>query len=54
MDPHLRDYIFRHYEHLMTEKEWLAHRHLFGTEKAARGRSDEAAQEDAKKQEPVS
>ena len=37
-------YVFKHYGHLMTERERMANRHLIGTAKATSGRSDVAAQ----------
>lgn len=49
MDRHLAHYMCRYYRHLMTDKERLAHRHLFGTLKATKGRSDMDAQEEARK-----
>jgi len=42
------NYVFRYFSHLMTEHERLAYRHLVGTVKATRGRSDAEAQEEAK------
>ena len=42
------NYVFRYFSHLMTEHERLAYRHLVGTIKATRGRSDVEAQEEAK------
>ena len=42
------NYVFRYFSHLMTEHERLAYRHLVGTIKATRGRSDVGAQEEAK------
>ena len=41
-------YVFRYFSHLMTEKEKLASRHLVATKKATEGRSDVAAQAEAK------
>jgi hypothetical protein len=41
-------YVFSYYGDLMTEHERLAYRHLAGTIKATRGRSDAGAQEKAK------
>lgn len=41
-------YVFAYYGHLMTQHELLAYRHLVGTAKASRGRSDVEAQEEAK------
>jgi hypothetical protein len=42
-------YIFAHHRHLMNKQECLAHRHLMGTVKITRGRSDAAAQIEAAK-----
>ena len=41
-------YVFGYYYHLMTEQERKTYRHLVGTAKAARGRTDVEAQEEAK------
>jgi len=41
-------YIFRYYGRFMTKQEHFAHRHLFGTMKAAKGRSDALAQSKAR------
>jgi tRNA(Ile2) C34 agmatinyltransferase TiaS len=48
MDQHLARYVFNYYSQFMTEKEKLANQHLFGTAKAMHGRTDLAAQEEAK------
>src|SRR5271157_2514880 len=48
MDPHLARYIYRYYQQFMTDQERIARRHLFGTEKATHGRSDSAAQQEAR------
>ena len=48
MDRHLAGYVFTYYSRFMTEKEKLANRHLMGTAKAAHGRSDLAAQQEAR------
>jgi len=48
MDPHLARYVFDYYSRFMTEKEMLASRHLSGTAKATHGRTDLAAQEEAR------
>jgi len=48
MDRHLADYVIRYYGQFMTDKERLAQPHLIGTEKATRGRTDSAAQKEAK------
>lgn len=42
-------YVFRYYAHLMTKQEHVAHRHLIGTAKAMRGRTDVVAQVEARK-----
>ena len=52
MDPHLASYVITYYGHFMEKQEKLAHRHLIGTMKATKGRSDVAAQEEAKKTKP--
>jgi hypothetical protein len=43
MDRDQAAYIFRYYDHFMTPQEHLAHRHLFGTMKAMKGRSDHSS-----------
>jgi len=48
MDPYLAGYVIRYYSHFMTPVEHLANRHLAGTMKAAHGRSDIAAQQEAR------
>jgi hypothetical protein len=48
MDTDKAWYVFRYYRHLMNEQEWLANRHLVGTIKATRGRSDMTAQTEAR------
>jgi hypothetical protein len=48
LDRDKAEYVLRYYAHLMTEQEFLAQRHLFGTVKATHGRSDEAAQAKAR------
>ena len=42
-------YVFRYYARLMTKQEHLAHRHLVGTAKVMRGRTDLASQTEARK-----
>jgi hypothetical protein len=42
-------YVFRYYAHLMTKQEHLAHRHLVGTAKAMRGKTDAGSQAEARK-----
>jgi hypothetical protein len=42
-------YAFAYYGRLMTQDEQLAYRHLVGTAKACRGRTDANAQEEAKR-----
>jgi len=42
-------YVFTYFGHLMTKQERLAYRHLVGTAKAMRGRTDAASQAEAKK-----
>lgn len=49
MDPSLAFYIFNYYGQFMSPIERLAYRHLAGAIKATRGRSDLAAQAEAKK-----
>jgi hypothetical protein len=44
MDVDKARYVLRYYGQLMTTPERLAHRHLMGTAKATRGRTDSAAQ----------
>jgi len=44
MDVEKARYVLRYYSQLMTTPERLAHRHLMGTAKATRGRTDAAAQ----------
>jgi hypothetical protein len=48
MDTDKARYVFIYYSHLTTEHERLAYRHLVGTAKAAHGRNDADAQEEAK------
>ena len=48
MDTGKAWYVFRYYGHLMTAEERLAYGHLVGTVKAMRGRSDWAAQTEAR------
>lgn len=48
MDADIASYILRYYGHLMTKQEKLAHKHLQGTLKSTRGRSDVAAQQEAR------
>src|SRR3979411_110027 len=48
MDTDTAKYVFFYYSHLMTEHEQLAYRHLTVTGKATHGRTDTAAQEEAK------
>jgi hypothetical protein len=47
MDTAKVKYVFRFYGHLMTEHERMAYRHLLGTAKATRGRTDADAQAEA-------
>ncbi len=49
MDREKARYIIRYYGHWMTAKENLAQRHLFGTGKSMHGRTDAAAQAEARK-----
>ena len=44
MDVEKARYVLRYYGQLMTPPERLAHRHLMGTDKVTRGRTDAAAQ----------
>lgn len=48
MDTDQAAYVFRYYGHLMNEQERMAYRHLTGTLKATHGRSDVAAQAEAR------
>lgn len=48
MEPERAKYVLRYYDHLMTVQERLAQRHLMGTQKATHGRSDAAAQSEAR------
>ena len=48
VDADLACYVFRYYAHLMNEQERAAKRHLIGTIKATKGRSDAAAQTEAR------
>lgn len=48
MDAAVASYIVRYYGYLMTKQEKLAHKHLAGTLKATHGRSDLAAQQEAR------
>jgi len=48
MDRHLAGYVLNYYARFMTDKEKLANRHLMGTVKATRGRSDLAAQQEVR------
>jgi hypothetical protein len=48
MDSDKAWYVFRYYSHLMNEQERAANRHQTGTIKATHGRSDAAAQAEAK------
>jgi hypothetical protein len=48
LDRDKAEYVVRYYSHLMTKQESLAHRHLIGTVKLTHGRSDEAAQAEAR------
>ena len=48
MDTAKVRYVFRYYSHLMTECERMAYRHLVGTAKASRGRTDVDAQAEAR------
>jgi hypothetical protein len=48
MEPERARYVLRYYSHLMTSQEQLAQRHLMGTGKATHGRTDEAAQAEAR------
>jgi hypothetical protein len=49
MDTNSATYVFQYYSHLRTDHERLANRHLAGTMKETRGRSDVAAQAEAKR-----
>ena len=51
-DPQVRGYVCRYYWRLMTPKERLAYRQLFGTMKATHGRSDASAQQEARNSKP--
>ena len=46
--PERAHYVLRYYGHLMTVQEQLAQRHLMYTQKAEHGRSDAAAQNEAR------
>jgi CBS-domain-containing membrane protein len=48
MDPYLARYVFRYYSCFMTTKERLADQHFFATAKTTHGRTDLAAQEEAR------
>jgi CBS-domain-containing membrane protein len=48
MDPHLVRYVFRYYSHFMTTNERLANRHFLAAAKTTHGRTDLAAQEEAR------
>jgi len=48
MEPERARYLLRYYGHLMTVQERLAQRHLMYTQKATHGRSDAAAQSEAR------
>jgi hypothetical protein len=50
MNRELAQYIFHNYSHLLTDVERQANRHLAATYKATDGRSDEAAQAEARAQ----
>jgi len=52
MDPHLARYVFIYYSRFMTKKEKLANRHLSATAKVTHGRTDLAAQEEARNSRP--
>lgn len=52
MDTDQAAYIFRYYGHLMNEQERVANRHLTATVKATHGRSDAAAQAEARSARP--
>jgi len=54
MDSHLAHYVVSNFSQLMTARERLAHRHLIGTIKATHGRSDTAAQVEAKTNKTLS
>jgi len=47
MDAEKARYVVRYYCQLMTTPELVAHRHLLGTAKATRGRTDAVAQREA-------
>ena len=47
MDAEKAQYVLRYYAQFMTTQERLAHRHLMGTAKATRGRTDAVAQREA-------
>ena len=47
MDVEKARYVLRYYDQFMTTQEHLAHRHLMGTAKATRGRTDAVAQREA-------
>ena len=47
MDAEKARYVLRYYKQFMTTPEHLAHRHLMGTAKATRGRSDAVVQREA-------
>jgi hypothetical protein len=48
IDTDIASYVFRYYPQLMTAYERAANRHLTGTIKATKGRSDAAAQAEAR------
>ena len=52
MDPQLASYLIRYYDRFMHKRERLAYRHLIGTMKVTKGRSDPAAQEEASRKKP--
>src|SRR5215475_8312761 len=49
MDQELAWYIYRYFGQFMTHKEHAAGRHFMATQKATGGRSDRAAQQEARK-----
>jgi len=52
MDRHLAVYVLTYYSRFMTGREQLANRHLMGTAKVTHGRSDLAAQQEARDSRP--
>jgi hypothetical protein len=52
MDPQVASYVIGYYGRFLYEQEQLAYRHLIGTAKVTRGRSEGAAQAEARNAKP--